>query len=95
MLISNKDRELLDLTNIFHYIFMWEDGMGEEDLYKHEGKAAVALGLTSLLNHSDKPNAEVRKDYEKGEIKLVALREILPGEEVTIDYQMRLWFRKV
>ncbi len=37
----------------------------------------------SLLNHSRKPNAIT--DFEKR--RVVALRKILPGEEVTVDYR--------
>ena len=35
---------------------MWEHHTVEEDLYKHQGRSAIALGYTSLLSHSDAPN---------------------------------------
>src|SRR5207237_10466933 len=45
---------------------------------------AVSLGYGSLYNHSYTPNA----DYEQGTQVLVyrALRDIKPGEEITVNY---------
>ena len=53
----------------------------EEDLYKHQGRAAIALGLTSLLNHSYAPNCTFIRHIDALMIELVALRDIAPGEE--------------
>ena len=52
LVIPHADRAAVDRTVVFTYVFMWEHGTVEEDLYKHEGRAAIALGFTSLLNHS-------------------------------------------
>jgi SET domain-containing protein len=57
-----------------------------------EGRAAIALGLTSLLNHSYEPNAEFVRHIDALELEIRALRHIRTGEEITIDYQMDLWF---
>jgi uncharacterized protein len=92
LIIPNKDRAAVDPTVIFTYVFMWENGTVEEDLYKHEGRSAIALGFTSLLNHSYKPNAEFLRHIEALMIDVIALRDIEAGEEITIDYQMTLWF---
>jgi uncharacterized protein len=73
-------------------VFMWEHATVEEDLYEHQGRAAIALGFTSLLNHSYAPNCEFIRHIDDFVIDLVALRTIEPGEELTIDYQMTLWF---
>ena len=45
---------------------------------------AVALGYGSLYNHSFKPNAIYEHGYAA--MKYVALRNIKPGEEITINY---------
>ncbi len=92
LIIPQKDRALVDPTVIFTYVFMWEHGTVEEDLYRHEGRAAIALGFTSLLNHSYAPNAKFLRHIDELTIDLVALRDIEAGEEITIDYQMTLWF---
>ena len=93
LVIPHADRHAVDQTIIFTYVFMWEHGTTEEDLYSHVGRSAIALGRTSLLNHSYTPNCEFIRHIDELEIDLVALRDIDVGEELTIDYQMTLWFK--
>lgn len=92
LVIPHADRAAADRSIVFTYVFMWEHGTVEEDLYRHEGRAAIALGLTSLLNHSYAPNCTFVRHIDELLIDLVALRDIAEGEELTIDYQMTLWF---
>ena len=92
LVIPAEDRYFTDKTIIFTYVFMWEHGTKEQDLYKGTGRAAIALGLTSLLNHSYAPNAEFIRHIDELEIELRARCFISTGEEITIDYQMALWF---
>lgn len=92
LLIPEKDRAVLDKTIIFSYLFMWEHGTTEQDLYSGTGRAAIALGVMSLLNHSTDPNADVTRHIDDLEVELRATRDIRAGEEVTIDYGMDLWF---
>lgn len=92
LIIPAADRAAIDATIVFTYVFMWEHDTTEEDLYRHEGRSAIALGFTSLLNHSYTPNCEFIRHIDDLVIDLVALRAIEPGEELTIDYQMTLWF---
>ena len=92
LVIPHADRAAVDRTVVFTYVFMWEHGTVEEDLYRHEGRAAIALGFTSLLNHSHAPNCAFVRHIDDLAIDLVALRAIEAGEELTIDYQMTLWF---
>ena len=58
----------------------------------HADRAAIALGFTSLLNHSYAPNCASVRHIDDLAIDLVAARAIEAGEELTIDYQMTLWF---
>jgi SET domain-containing protein len=61
-------------SHLSHYGFAW----GRE-------KVAVALGYGSLYNHSYSPNA--RYDDTGRQTKLfTAIRNIAPGEEITINY---------
>jgi SET domain-containing protein len=92
LVIPDRDRAAADGTIVFTYVFMWEHGTTEEDLYRHKGRSAIALGYTSLLNHSYTPNCEFIRHFDELAIDLVALRPIAAGEELTIDYQMTLWF---
>jgi SET domain-containing protein len=43
---------------------------------------------THYINHSCEPNAFMRVSY--GHILFIALRDIRPGEEITIDYESTL-----
>jgi SET domain-containing protein len=92
IIIPPEHRRLTDATVIFHYVFMWEHGSVEDDLYDGWGRAAITLGLSSLLNHSKMPNAAFIRHIDELELELRSIRPIEAGEEVTIDYQMRLWF---
>src|SRR4051794_29562182 len=63
-----------DYTTLGTYCFVWQ-----------RGKVAVALGYGSLYNHSYRPNA--RYDDVGRQTKVFsALRDIEPGEEVTVNY---------
>ena len=55
----------------------------------------IILGMASLCNHADQPNAHIRYEDE-GEIGWIAvlhaLRDIKKGEEITYRYRCPLWF---
>lgn len=54
-----------------------------------EGKAetqALALGYGSLYNHANPSNLRCETDVEALALRLVAVRSIEPGEELTINY---------
>lgn len=46
--------------------------------------AAITLGYGSIYNHSYRPNATYRHRYMS--MEYVALRDIVPGEEIVINY---------
>jgi len=51
------------------------------------GKAqALALGYGSLFNHDNPANLRYSPDPENLTMRFYAVREILPGEELTINY---------
>ncbi|MDA1231473.1 MAG: SET domain-containing protein-lysine N-methyltransferase [Planctomycetota bacterium] len=54
-------------------------------IFEYKKQVALALGYGSLYNHSYNPNA--RYDDAGRQIKeFSALRDIYPGEEITINY---------
>ena len=61
-------------TVLQHYVFDWG-----------KNKVALALGFGSVYNHSYKPNARY-DDYPRRIKGFSALRDIQPGEEITINY---------
>lgn len=60
------------------------------------GAAAITLSYGSLYNHSASPNAQYRKISDADVIEFVAIRNIEPGCEITVDYtdggKNELWF---
>ena len=55
-----------------------------------DGDVLLVLGYGMLYNHSADPNVEYLQD-EPSTISFRALRTVLPGEELTIDYGDRWW----
>lgn len=54
--------------------------------------ACIVLGVISLCNHAESPNAEVICREAEEEMTLVAICPIAPGEEISIKYRRTLWF---
>ena len=92
LIIPGGERAAIDPTNVGNYIFLWEPGTVGEDIYRQEGRAAIALGYTSLVNHSSEPNCAFTRHFDALVLDLHALRTIEAGEEITFDYGMTLWF---
>jgi hypothetical protein len=77
IVIAREDVPLIRQTRLAHYYFEWGDDC------QH---GAIALGCGSLYNHSYTPNA--RYEFRESEecLEFIALRDIEPGEEITINY---------
>lgn len=89
--IPTHQRVLTDKTTVANYALLWED----EPLHRSSddgGRIAIALGITSLVNHSQRPNARLRCFIEAEGIELRAIRDIPAGEEILIDYATTLSF---
>ena len=61
-------------TSLANYCFAWGRGM-----------MALALGYGSLYNHSFRPNARY-DDVGPQTKEFTAMRDIAPGEEITVNY---------
>jgi uncharacterized protein len=87
--INEKQWPFAQKTILSDYAFDW----GE-----HDEQAAIALGYVSIYNHSYSPNAQLEELLDELMMEVVAIRDIPPGEEVTINYngdpanQDPLWF---
>jgi hypothetical protein len=77
---------MLDRTILHNYYFHWD---GDPD---GDGRGALGLGLVSLCNHSSCPRARVDRNFSRDTLDLVAIADIEPGGEITIDYGCALWF---
>lgn len=89
VVMSPKDRKVIDQTLLHDYIFEWGESRKE---------CCVALGLVSLYNHSYESNCEYEMDYEEQSISIITMRSIKKGEELFINYNGQwnnktpLWF---
>lgn len=90
IVMSAEERKLLDQTLLHDYIFEWTPH-GQQ-------QCIMALGNVPIYNHSYASNAEYAMDYENQSISIQSVREIAPGEEITINYngdwndEKPLWF---
>jgi hypothetical protein len=71
------------------YAFAWGEDVPGFEVGK---ECALALGYISLYNHARPSNVRLERHYADDEMSIHALRDIAPGEELTIDYDVPLWF---
>ncbi|WP_026309529.1 SET domain-containing protein [Niabella aurantiaca] len=89
IVMSGKERALIDQTLLHDYIFEW----GTDSL-----QCALALGWVSVYNHSYTANCEYEMDYTTNSIQIKTVRNIRAGEELLINYggswdeQKPVWF---
>src|SRR6185437_1437165 len=89
IVMTAKDRILLDKTLLHDYIFEWGT---------NKDKCCMALGLVPMYNHSYQSNCEYFMDFDDESIQVKTVREIAAGEELTINYngdwndQKKIWF---
>lgn len=83
LVISGEDSCHIDQTSLYNYYWEWKGDA-----------VALALGYGSLYNHSDMPNARVMKNYETSTMKILCMKSIKPGEEISVHYGS-VWFKMV
>ena len=71
-------------TILSDYAFDW----GEKDEH-----AAIALGYISIYNHSYSPNAQLEQMLDELMMEIIAIKDIEPGEEITIKPSKQPRFR--
>jgi hypothetical protein len=77
LVMDDTARKLLDQTALHDYIFEW----GSESQ-----QCCVAWGYISMYNHSYEANCEYFMDFDEAIITIKTMRKILPGTELTINY---------
>ena len=77
LVLSEKDRVLVEKTELFNYIFEWG---------ARRKKACIALGYISLYNHAYDANCEYEMDFESHLMTITTVRTIKKGEELFINY---------
>lgn len=87
--LPEEDIPALKTTVINNYYFEW--GVDAKN-------GAIALGYGSIYNHSFQPNAYYDIDVKNNQLYILAYRNIIHGEEITINYngephdKAPLWF---
>lgn len=77
IIMSRKERELLDKTLLHDYIFEW----GEK-----KDRCCMALGYVPVYNHSYESNCEYEMDFEQEQISIKTVRPVKAGEQLFINY---------
>jgi uncharacterized protein len=77
LLIDAVELPVVHKTMLHDYYFLW----GEE-----QNQGAIALGYGSIYNHITHSNTDFTFDYEAETITFFAVKDIAPGEEITINY---------
>ena len=77
VIVPASQIEHLRRTALRDYYFEWGSAWTE---------AALLLGTCSLCNHSSEPNAVYVRNPELMTISFFANRDIVPGEEITTNY---------
>lgn len=87
--LPEEDIPTLKNTVINNYYFEWGPELKN---------GAIALGYGSIYNHSFEPNACYDIDMDNNRLYILAYRNIVSGEEITINYngdpsdKAPLWF---
>lgn len=89
LLIAAEQRAALQETIVDDYVYEWDE----------DGTAALVLGVSSMCNHAEEPNAYLWLVPDGPSAELVALKDIAAGEEITVSYRAEadpdtgpLWF---
>lgn len=89
LVVPKAELPVIHKTVLHDYYFLWGEDMDD---------CAIALGFGSIYNHEVQPNANFILDMENQTIDIVAIRDIQPGEEITLNYhgepgvEDSLWF---
>ncbi len=89
IVMTRKERELLDQTTLHDYIFEWGDD---------KEHCCMALGYVPVYNHSYSSNCEYEMDFANLQISIRTVRRVTAGEELFINYNgdwddaRPLWF---
>lgn len=89
LVIPEQEVATIHNTVLHDYYFRWQ---------KNQKGAAILLGLGSIYNHSERPNARAILSFEEQEVIFEAICEIPSGSEITFDYfdddtrEEKIWF---
>ena len=77
LVLSKKERKIIEQTKLYHYIFEWGKSLK---------KGALAFGYMSMYNHSYNANCEYEMDYDDSIMTVRTVRAVKKGDELSINY---------
>ena len=77
IVMSGKDRQMLDQTLLHDYIFEWGP---------QQAQCCMALGYVPLYNHSYNSNCDYEMDFDAHTISIRTVKPVNAGEELFINY---------
>ena len=89
IIMSSKERQLLDQTLLHDYIFEWGDD---------KKRCCMALGYVPIYNHAYNSNCEYEMDFEDQLIRVKTIKQVEKDTELFINYNgdwdntTPLWF---
>ena len=78
--LSEEEKEVLKFTVLFNYYFL---------LGKGDQPAAFCFGFAPFYNHAAEANAFYSFSKKRNTLNIYAYKSILPGAEITINYNGR------
>lgn len=75
--LPKEELPIIHKTVLHDYYFLWGENMDQ---------CVLALGYGSLYNHETIGNAEFILDFGQMTIDFVAITDISPGQEITVNY---------
>ena len=82
LILKGNDKDLSQQGILTNYTYNWFDSQQQ----------ALALGLGSMFNHSQKHNVGFIKDKNNTVIRYYTLQNVDAHEELFINYGPHLWF---
>lgn len=77
ILVDKTQEAALRQTVLWKYYYEWS-----------RSHHCIVLGYGSLINHSYNPSARYVYDYKYKLLTFKAIKKILPGEEITVNYNL-------
>lgn len=88
--LTRADLDHIDQTLLGDYVFVWDE---TDAISNVEYPFAIIAGIISMLNHSGNANMRLESDSATQTMSILADRDIVIGEELTIDYG-DTWFEE-
>lgn len=84
-------RQIANYRALDNYSFSWGEEIDDPDPHR---ACAIGLGYLSLYNHSSNSNVSLQRSFANDVMIVTAKRDIKAGEELTINYDIELWFEE-